>query len=1319
MIHSFTKIFKLKYKTALTLLFCFILFLRLDAHIPHSQNTKISLDFTQASLHDILKEIEQKTTYTFFYKNEDIDFSRKITIKTSQSSIESILLLLFENENITYEILDKKIIITKKQQFQISGKVIDKSSGAAIAYCNITSLASTTGTASNELGEFIIQVSSLPTTLVFSHIIYGEQTREVFEASDEVVIELDALVNVLEEVTIVASKSTSYALNLSKSAFRKAEKAAKKEKYGKALYRQKTENGKQYAEFSEIIYDIRYTSEGIEDWEILEGRYALKENTVHNRNYTLLSRLLKPLQPNTDELIFPLHTEMETFYDVSIIGHINSEDQQIAVVQFKPKENKTIPIFEGEVYINIDTYDILKINGTIARDDLKLVQLKEKNNYWKNYKLSYEIGYKVDSTSSSTMDYLKVDQIFDYFKEGNFLFQARSTSNLTFFEHYTPLTRKKLGGKYKKDRSDWQLLNEIGYNERFWEENQIVKRTPIEEEIISAFEKDNAFGSIFLNSRDRVAVLQSNLSDDPFIRNIGKSINSYNNYNPIEKVYLHTDKDLFAAGENIWYSAYVVLGSYHQYSLASKILHVDLIGPDNTIITSQTKELLNGKNAGAIKLPESLPSGNYRIRSYTQWMQNSHPDFFFTKSIKVLNPNDNSAVPYAGDNSIDLQFFPEGGYSIAGLNGVIAFRAIGENGLAKKIQGKVLDSKGNFVCSLNTISNGSGFFNLSPRAGEQYIAMLADGSEHPLPKVMDKGYAITVSNVNSKSVKVAVQATESLRDSAIYVIGHSQNKKYFQGKFEFGNNPTITFEIPKNKIPSGIMTLTLFDIYNKPWCERIVFINNREELVITTNLSQKKFQKRAKIALDVHVTDADGKPISSPLSIAVTDAGQRLKTSNSNNILTHLLLQSDIRGTISNPGALFKNQKRATLHKLDLVMLTHGWRKLNWEKVMDNPQTRAKYPFSKGLSISGIATTLSDRPLANATIIMFGKSKKDASVLTAQTDSQGKFMINDFNLSDSVEVIFKAYNSKKRPVNLKVKLDKNELKIPPQNATASSFFKTDDLETYITRINLDNEKTTVLEEVVVAADRNPEKNNPTTSIYGVRPDATLYTKDYDPTDLLTLISRFPGVRVTPGSVSIRNGGNPLWVLDGIPLTNSIAPTSTPAANSRGSDDPTSPNSTSTDNQANSNIDIGFPSGSSGNIPPTIQSLNIFSIERVELLKGPSAAIYGVRGGNGVILIYTKVNESGKSISSPSFSIQGHTATKEFYVPKYDILTDNPKNRDTRSTLYWNPNVRTDANGNARVYFFNSDVAKQIQVEIEGLSTYGIPGVSLKTYGNTN
>ncbi|WP_273568736.1 TonB-dependent receptor [Maribacter halichondriae] len=1206
-------------------------------------------------------------------------------------------------------------------QNRINGKVIDKKTGEPVPYCNIALGSSSTGTATNEQGEFVISVETLPASMIFSHLNYNTSIVEVSRNAD-ITIEMTPSENLLDEITIIASKKDDYTQELVTKAFQKAKEKSNANNYGKAFYRQKSKNGNSYSEFSEIFYDIRYGTDGIKDWSILEGRYALKESAVFNRNYTILSRLLTPLQPDTDELIFLLRDDFEIFFNLSIIDFIQSGENKIAIINFKPLQANATPTFEGEVFIDTESHDILKIKAKLSRDDLKLTRLTTENGSWKDYEIAYEIIYKKDS--ASILDYIKVDQAFDYYRNDSLQYHTATTSSLVFFEHYTPTSRKKLGGRLKRNQSDWDKLDDIGYNQEFWANNPIVKRTPIEEEIISSFEKDMAFNSIFLNSAENIGVMDSDISQDRFIQELSEKMNRYNQRNVLEKVYLHTDRDIFIEGEELWYSAYSTLGSFLEYNPASKVLHVDLIGSNKAILKSQTHELVNGRSYGSLKIPKNIPKGNYQLRAYTDWMQNFDPDFFYTKIIKVTGDS-GKQTGLEATNSIDLQFFPEGGYAVANLPIKMAFKAVGSNGLGKDIKGHIEDSQGKVLNQFNTLENGAGFFQLLPKKGEQYTAVLDDGRQFPLPKVLDEGYSLSINNSSENSIKVTVSASENLKNKAFYIIGSLRNKKYYQGKFEFGIRPTLSFDIPKTKIPSGVLTLTLFDEERKPWCERALFINNQDELVIRAKITPSKLEKRGKITLNVNVTDTDGRPISTEMSVAVTDTEQSLKSSTSSNILTHLLLESEVKGHIENPGLLFKDQTRSTLNRLDLVMMTHGWRKFVWPELWQEDMAQKEFSFSQGLKISGTAYKAKNRPLVNSVLSVFTKSSEETKLYTTTTDEKGKFLIENLNLKDSVKLVFNAQNEKAKPIEIAVELDERTYKAPkPEFKTLMPFEAQEDdtfLEFAAARSKMDSlfsfDNTTMLDEVTVAADRIDKATAPLPSVAGILPDVTIYSEDKEPlNDIFQLLSGIAGIRVSGTGmdrrISIRNGGNPLWLIDGVQqfeATSAQMPTSVPALQSGGLGE-----------QPRSGLSGSGIATAESPIPGSVLSLDVRSIERIEVLKGGTAAmISALQGQSGIILIYTKQGyySTPEKITLPQVTVLGHAAAKTFYAPKYDVKLDRHEAPDYRATLYWNPSINTDENGNAKVEFFNSDAAKEIQVSIEGLSQSGIPGSYLETFGN--
>jgi TonB-dependent SusC/RagA subfamily outer membrane receptor len=129
-------------------------------------------------------------------------------------------------------------------------------------------------------------------------------------------------------------------------------------------------------------------------------------------------------------------------------------------------------------------------------------------------------------------------------------------------------------------------------------------------------------------------------------------------------------------------------------------------------------------------------------------------------------------------------------------------------------------------------------------------------------------------------------------------------------------------------------------------------------------------------------------------------------------------------------------------------------------------------------------------------------------------------------------------------------------------------------------------------------------------------------------------------------------------------------------------------------------------------PGFLMSINPNDVETVEVLRSAgNTAIYGIRGGGGVLIITTKRGERNSSYTSYApgiidFNPQGFYKGREFYVPNYDDPKINEKIRDLRSTVYWNPSVITDSTGKAVVEFFNADGAGNYRTVIEGIDADG-------------
>ncbi len=118
---------------------------------------------------------------------------------------------------------------------------------------------------------------------------------------------------------------------------------------------------------------------------------------------------------------------------------------------------------------------------------------------------------------------------------------------------------------------------------------------------------------------------------------ISEKFNSYCKSVPWEEIFVHTDREEYIAGENIWFKAYLTDRSDLCISSHSMIIYMELLGPAMNPV-KQIKILAgNGAGNGNIKLSDTLASGTYTMRAYTSWMRNFMPGNCFSKEINIYN----------------------------------------------------------------------------------------------------------------------------------------------------------------------------------------------------------------------------------------------------------------------------------------------------------------------------------------------------------------------------------------------------------------------------------------------------------------------------------------------------------------------------------------------------------------------------------------------------------------------------------------------------------------------------------------------------------
>jgi TonB-dependent SusC/RagA subfamily outer membrane receptor len=455
-------------------------------------------------------------------------------------------------------------------------------------------------------------------------------------------------------------------------------------------------------------------------------------------------------------------------------------------------------------------------------------------------------------------------------------------------------------------------------------------------------------------------------STDESVKKIINQFTKYHSLFPQQKIYLQTDKNKYLSGETIWLKAYLVDMASMLNDSTSKEIFIDLIDCSQKIVQSIVLKNNNGYSNGDLLLKDSIVEGNYQLRAYTYWMRNFDNEFFFSKTIEVKNPNyenivtskilsgikeDNESFKQK-EKQLFLSFFPEGGSMVCGLSNNVAFKAENGLGYGVDITGIITDDKGAKIADLKSIHCGLGSFEFTPETGKNYTAQLVmDGKNKTfaLPKALDKGIFLKVDNSEKDVIRMSIQSNEELPSPANEIILLIQDR----GKIVYMSKGVLTkafkSSVSKKLFPAGIAQLTIFDGTGKPLCERLLFINPKPD----TKIDVTSESNDDEISLHFKVTTKNGSSKKGNLSLAVTEQLPNQKNPVwQENILTKLLLTSDLKGKIENPMYYFNPANNDAASALDLVMLTHGWRRFIWQDILSNNFPNLTFTDLEGMGVT-------------------------------------------------------------------------------------------------------------------------------------------------------------------------------------------------------------------------------------------------------------------------------------------------------------------------------------------------------------------------------
>jgi len=810
--------------------------------------------------------------------------------------------------------------------------------------------------------------------------------------------------------------------------------------------------------------------------------------------------------------------------------------------------------------------------------------------------------------------------------------------------------------------------------------------------------------------------------DSMLVKNLNQKITAYTGGH-IEKAYLHFDKPYYATGDTIYFKAYVTDSAKHELSTWSEVLNADLINSDNKIAQSVKLQLTNGLGWGTFVLADTLSGGNYHVRAYTNWMRNAGSDYFFDQAI-AIGSTSGTKVPEGGSvaakskqapvgvlNKSDVQFLPESGNMLAGVKTKIAVKAISPDGAGTEIKGIITDNENKPAGTFATTHLGMGVFEFIPAAGKTYKAGItfADGSSSTvdLPKASDNGYQLNIDNANTGIIKINVLGGRQNPLDKVTLVGQSGGLVYFSAKNTDAGKFNIV--VSKKEFPTGAVQFTLFDANGLPLNERLIFINNNDQLNLNVSTGQTAYAARHKVQVTIQAKNKLNQPAIGNFSVAVTDEAKvPIDEINENTILSKLLLTSELKGYIEQPNYYFTNVTDKTAADLDALMLTQGYHRFEWKQVLDNTPHQLTYQPEKALEIAGLVKKGS-KPLANQKVTLFAKSATNFFKDTV-TDANGRFVFKNLVFGDSTKFVVQAKTSKGQD-NVVLTVDTPSTPailrlLPAWNVAAGG--KTDngsyeiDLSAYIQnskQFNMEQQKYGInkhpllLKGVTVKDKKGQDTFEHSDNLNGKgSADQVITAKDLE----MLACSRLRDCLIAKlSNIDFKNGYFYVRKLGGLEVR---------VANVKPDPMKVIIDGTMQENEAN-----------------LLDNIIVGDVESVEVLDNMhTTAIYGTQGSGGLFVITLKRGRKQNNYYhySPgvvTYMPKGFYLAKEFYSPQYDNPQTNQKMADLRSTIYWNPTVVTGQDGKASFEFFNADGRGTYRVVVEGIDVEGNLGRQVYRY----
>ncbi len=855
------------------------------------------------------------------------------------------------------------ISLSAWSQKPFGSKVIDAKTGETLPYAQIYTTDGK-GCLSNGDGEFLLPNNTADSIRV-SFVGYITQWLSTKTPVQE--IRLQPCSRQLREVTVSPIKVKSILMKLSKQLEKEYRKGKEAEGY---YFCRVLEQSDKVNDLLDAIITAK-SAINLRKTEVLTGKHSSlkaqdgKPSLAHMNLHRILE--VGPVIHDADfwaDIIAPLNRVLFPnplrYYDCDydILSQENGDAMyRISLTRSALAKSKGLSLIEGVLYVAVSSGELLRFEARMP--NMQMTTIGNQGSFRiEDVETHINIDYR-HTRGITEVDHADVKIEGPKFSGQAFLYSISNVQNQGQEEKGVAIKGNMVNA-----------MNQAGYDSLLWASSEVVKLTE-QEKLTQAFSQKAEKAT---DPQQDMAQRKPDITLSAFSPQyklterqaaFGKTI-------PQEKVFIHMDNTSYQLGDTIWFSAYTRRTDTDKPSEVSGVLYVELYGQEGYLIERKLIQMRKGHGQGFFALNNLIQyAGFYELRAYTRWQLNwgcyehrhskSFGDTFDSEQqekeffrdyeklySRVFPVYDKSELPgdftrdmtlramrrtYKTDpkeRKLKLTLYPEGGNLVTGLLCRVAYEATWDDG--EWADGCLTYGKD----SAQVQNRGRGVLALTPSEGMESEVRFTtpDGNivKARLPQAEQTGASLCMEQ-SSEGWLAHIQHTEDLAgDSLAVSLMHEGRLVAAHGMEELKNEGTgYLYNMGDSLLAEpGVYQLTLFDANGRVFADRLFFSKGTGEMNPTLSISGMKEEYTPHEPVTLLLKTVEGR---SNVSLAVRDKGRSDLLYDNGNILTEMLLASEIRGFVPHPGWYFEQDDEERRRALDLLMMTQGWRRFDWRSM--------------------------------------------------------------------------------------------------------------------------------------------------------------------------------------------------------------------------------------------------------------------------------------------------------------------------------------------------------------------------------------------------